>query len=69
MNFYEMILKLKDIYINEIILVSYGAFYIAIGEDAVLINKKCSECPKNIHKEKTDYEIALERYLEIEVGE
>lgn len=136
MNFYEMILKLKEIYINEIILVSYGAFYIAIGEDAVLlnkklglqvncikrnvckvgvpknsidkyveklnkinysyivldfnkemktltsiyskngnnkeytlINKKCSECLKNIHKEKTNYEIALERYLEIEVGE
>ena len=40
MNFYEMILKLKEIYINEIILVSYGAFYIAIGEDAVLLNKK-----------------------------
>lgn len=34
-----------------------------------LINMKCFECSKNKYKEKTEYEIALDRYLLEEVGE
>ena len=136
MEFLEMVLRLKEIYGNEIVLVSCGAFYIGVADDAVilhmelglkvncirknmckvgipknsiekyikkldklgysyivldfnkenktltsiyskqgkykqctLINIKCFDCSKNKYTEKTDYEIALERYLKEEVGE
>ena len=136
MEFLEMVLRLKEIYENEIVLVSCGAFYIGVADDAVilhmelglkvncirknmckvgipknsiekyikkldkldyayivldfnkeqklltsiyskrgkykqctLINIKCFDCSKNKYTEKTDYEIALERYLKEEVGE
>lgn len=136
MEFLEMVLKLKSIYINEIVFVSCGAFYLAVAEDAVILNKKlnlkvncmrrnmckvgipkksiekyveklnklgysyivldfnkenktltsiyskegdykqcsiininCFECSKNKYDIKTDYEIALDRYLAEEVGE
>lgn len=35
-----MFLRLKLIYENEIILISCGAFYIAIAEDAVILSKE-----------------------------
>jgi len=136
MEFLEMVLKLKSIYINDIVFVSCGAFYIAVAEDAVILHRKlnlkvscmrknmckvgipkssiekyikkldqlgysyivldfnkenktltsiyskegeykqcslinihCFECPKNKYNIKTEYEIALERYLADEVGE
>ena len=40
MEFLEMIEKLKQMYINRIVLISCGAFYIATGEDAVILNGK-----------------------------
>ena len=131
-----MVLRIKEIYENEIVLVSCGAFYIGVADDAVilnmelglkvncirknmckvgipknsiekyikkldkldysyivldfnkerkkltciyskkgkykqctLINIKCFNCSKNKYTAKTDYEIALEKYLEEEIGE
>ena len=40
MDFLEMLIKLKMLYQNQIILILWGAFYIAVAEDAVLLNKK-----------------------------
>ena len=40
MEYLEMIEKLKLMYPNRILLMSCGAFYIAIGEDAVTLSKK-----------------------------
>lgn len=38
MDFFEMIQRLQLIYDQQIILISCGAFYIAIGADAVILN-------------------------------
>ena len=35
-----MVLNLKTIYQNEILLISCGAFYIAVAEDAVFLHNK-----------------------------
>ena len=40
MDFFEMILRLKIIYEYKIVIISCGAFYIAIGEDAIILNKE-----------------------------
>ena len=40
MDFLEMIIKLKLIYYNKILLISNGSFYIAVAEDAVILNKE-----------------------------
>ena len=40
MEYIEMIERLKQMYPNKILFMSCGAFYIAIGEDAVILNKK-----------------------------
>ncbi len=40
MEYLEMVEKIKQIYPNRIVLMSCGAFYIATGEDAVILNKK-----------------------------
>lgn len=40
MEYLDMLIRLKNVYNGKIVLVSCGAFYIAIGEDAVLLNKK-----------------------------
>ena len=35
-----MIEKIKQIYPNRIVLITCGVFYIATGEDAIILNKK-----------------------------
>ena len=40
MNFVDMVIKLQLIYKGKIILISCGSFYIAVGADAVTLNKK-----------------------------
>lgn len=40
MDFFEMVIRLKIIYENKIVIISCGAFFIAIGEDAILLNRE-----------------------------
>lgn len=40
MDFFDMVQKLQLIYGMKIILISCGSFYIAIGTDAVVLNKE-----------------------------
>lgn len=40
MEYLEMIEKIKQIYPNRIVLITCGVFYIATGEDAIILNKK-----------------------------
>ena len=40
MNFLEMVIRLQITYDEKIILISCGAFYIAVGSDAVVLNKE-----------------------------
>lgn len=40
MDFFDMVQKLQIIYGMKIILISCGSFYIAIGTDAVVLNKE-----------------------------
>ena len=40
MDFFDMVQKLQIIYGMKIVLISCGSFYITIGTDAVVLNKK-----------------------------
>ena len=40
MDFFEMLIRLKIVYEKRIVIISCGAFYIAIGEDAIILNKE-----------------------------
>jgi len=56
MDFFDMIQKMQLIYGMKIILISCGSFYIAIGEDAVVLNKElglklnCAKSAMDRHK-------------------
>ena len=54
MEYLDMVMKLQTIYDGKIILISCGAFYIAIGADAIILNKelelKLNCAKKNICK-------------------
>ena len=67
MEYIEMIEKLKQMYPNRIVLMSCGAFYIAIGEDAVILNKKLNlkvSCVKKYMCKVGIPKSSIEKYIE-----
>ena len=40
MNYIDMVMRLQLMYEGKIVLISCGSFYIAIGTDAIILNKK-----------------------------
>ena len=67
MEYIEMIEKLKQMYPNRIVLMSCGAFYIAIGEDAVILNKKLNlkvSCVKKYMCKVGVPKSSIEKYIE-----
>ena len=40
MDFIDLSIRLETIYFNRIVLILCGAFYIAVGRDAVILNEK-----------------------------
>ena len=40
MEYLDMVIKLQEIYYGKIVLIQCGAFYIAIGEDAIILHEK-----------------------------
>ena len=40
MEYLDMVIKLQEIYYGKIVLIQCGAFYIAIGADAIILHEK-----------------------------
>ena len=52
MEYLEMLERIQQMYPHRIVIISCGAFYISIGEDAVILSKEINlkvTCAKNTY--------------------